>query len=79
MMQFQADILGFKVATTEVSDLSLMGSVYLAGLAVGIWENTEQIKSLRKRDNIFTPKMNKDLKKKYYNGWKAAVKKVLTI
>ncbi|MEE8324828.1 MAG: glycerol kinase GlpK [Candidatus Humimicrobiaceae bacterium] len=79
MMQFQADILGFKVVTTEVSDLSLMGSVYFAGLAVGIWENTEQIKSLRKGDNIFTPKMNKDLKKKYYNGWKAAVKKVLTI
>lgn len=53
MMQFQADMLGFKVATTKVSDLSLMGSVYLAGLAVGIWENTEQIKSLKKRRQNF--------------------------
>lgn len=79
MMQFQADMLGFEVVTTKVSDLSLMGSVYLAGLAVGIWENTEQIKSLRKGDKIFTPKMKKETKKKYYNGWKAAVKKVLTI
>lgn len=78
MMQFQADMLGFKIATTEVSDLSLMGSAYLAGLAIGIWEDTEQIKLLRKGDKIFTPKMKKDLKKKYYNGWKAAVKKVLT-
>ncbi len=79
MMQFQADMLGFKVATTKVSDLSLMGSAYLAGLAVGIWENTEQIKSLKKEGKIFTPKMKKDLKKKYYNGWKAAVNKVLTV
>ncbi len=79
LMQFQADMLGFKVATMEVSDLSLMGSAYLAGLAVGIWEDTEQIKSLRKGSKIFTPKMKKGLKKKYYNGWKAAVKKVLTV
>ena len=79
MMQFQADMLGFDVITTELSDLSLMGSAYLAGLAVGIWENTEQIKSLRKSDKTFTPKMKKALKKKYYDGWKEAVKKVLTV
>jgi glycerol kinase len=79
MMQFQADMLGFKIATTKVSDLSLMGSVYLAGLGMGIWDNTEQIKSLKKGDKIFTPKMKKNLKKKYYSGWKAAVNKVLTV
>jgi glycerol kinase len=79
MMQFQADMLGIDITATEVSDLSLMGSAYLAGLAVGIWENIEQIKSLRKGDNTFIPKMKEDIKKKYYYGWKEAVKKILTV
>ena len=77
-MNFQAGMLGFPVVTTEIEDLSLMGSVYLAGLAVGIWDNTEQIKGLRRGDSTFFPEMAEEKRKKNYKGWKKAVEKVLT-
>jgi glycerol kinase len=78
-MGFQAGMLGFPVVTTEIEDLSLMGSVYLAGLAVGIWHDTGEIKALRRRDNTFLPEMAEDIRRKNYKGWKKAVKNVLTI
>ena len=78
MMQFQADMLGFEVVTTGISNLSMMGSVYLAGLATGIWENIEMIKELRKGGRSFKPEMSEEIRNKYYIDWKKAVKKVLT-
>jgi glycerol kinase len=77
-MGFQAGMLGFPVVTTGIEDLSLMGSVYLAGLAVGIWDDTEEIKALRRGDSTFLPEMAEDIRKKNYKGWKKAVENVLT-
>ena len=77
-MGFQAGMLGFPVVTTGIEDLSLMGSAYLAGLAVGIWDDTEEIKTLRRGDSTFLPEMAEDIRKKNYKGWKKAVENVLT-
>jgi glycerol kinase len=77
LMQFQADMLGAKVAKSAVAELSSMGSVYLAGLGVGIWQSMEDIKALRKTSEIFTPKMEEEARERYYSGWKNAVKRVL--
>jgi glycerol kinase len=78
LMQFQADMLNLQVVNTEVSELSSMGSVYLAGLAVGIWKSREEIKQLRKQSITYIPRMNENMKEEYYQGWKKAVGKVLT-
>jgi glycerol kinase len=78
-MRFQAGMLGFPVVTTGIEDLSLMGSVYLAGLAVGIWDDTKEIKALRRGDSTFLPEMAEDTRKKNYKGWKKAVENVLTV
>lgn len=77
LMQFQADILGTNVVKAPVAELSVMGSVYLAGLGVGIWESKDEIKMLRKDAMTYIPKMNENLRKKYYSGWKTAVNRVL--
>jgi glycerol kinase len=77
LMQFQADILNTKVAKSNVAELSIMGSVYLAGLSVGIWKSKNEIKTLRKNSEVLVAVMDKEQSEKYYDGWKAAVKRVL--
>lgn len=78
-MQFQADMLGITVVKTEIEDLSLMGSVYLAGLGSGIWKDFAKIKELRRQDAVYKPKMNLRIRDEKYRGWKEAVKRVLTV
>jgi glycerol kinase len=78
-MQFQADMLGVNVVKTEIENLSLMGSVYLAGLSSGIWKDFEEIKGLRVLDAVYEPQMIPCIRDKKYCGWKEAVKRVLTI
>ena len=78
-MQFQSDMLGVAVVKTEVEDLSMMGSVYLAGLGTGIWKDYSEIKKLRVQDAIYKPKMDSITRKDKYIGWQEAVKRVLTV
>lgn len=77
LMQFQADMLDFPIAISSQEDLSLMGSAYIAGLAIGIWEDTEQIKQIKKKNMIFEPKIEKKLRDNYYNNWKESVNTIL--
>ncbi len=77
LMQFQADMLDIQVAGAEIAELSSMGSVYLAGLAVGLWDSKEEIKCLRKACNVYSPAMDSGMRDELYRGWRAAVKRVL--
>ncbi len=79
LMQFQADMLNHKVVSTEIAELSSMGSVYLAGLAVGLWKSKEEIMQLRSEGQSYNPVMDKTTRDGYYEGWKASVSRVLTI
>ena len=76
-MRFLADMLDISVVTTEVLDLSLIGSAYIAGLSAGIWKDLRDIEGLRKVSNIFEPSMNRTQREELYTGWKKAVKRVL--
>jgi glycerol kinase len=78
LMQFQADMLKANVAKASIAELSSMGSVYLAGLAAGIWRSKDEIKDLKQASESYLPQMENDLRDKYYDGWKTAVKRVLT-
>lgn len=78
LMQFQADMINAEVEKPDISELSSMGSVYLAGLGVGVFKTKEEIKKLSKASESFTPSMNVEIREKYYKGWRNAVKRVLT-
>jgi glycerol kinase len=45
LMQFQANILECKVVRPEITEVTAAGAAYLAGLAVGFWNNIEEIRS----------------------------------
>ncbi len=77
LMQFQADMLGVEVKTTAVKEVSALGAAFMAGLALGVWENIEEIESLRKVSSIYEPQMSEDMREKNYKGWKQAVKKAV--
>jgi glycerol kinase len=78
LCQFQADILRVNVVRPKVIEITSLGAAYLAGLAVGYWKNTEEIKKCWKVDRIFHPKMPKAAGDELYKGWLEAVKRTLS-
>jgi len=73
LCQFQADILGVTLSRPRNVETTAMGAAYLAGLAVGVWTDPDQIKSYWKEDRAF--QLNQSQKKvdACLRGWKKAV------
>ena len=75
LMQFQADILGIPVKLTAVPDTTALGAGYLAGLGVGMWQNTEEIAHKSHISRIFEPGMSSDKRELLYSDWKRAIER----
>jgi glycerol kinase len=75
LMQLQADTIGAKVIRPAITETTALGAAYMAGLAVGFWENLDEIIKLWKVDRIFEPKWSEEKREKLYKGWKVAVEK----
>lgn len=73
LMQFQSDILNKPVRRPVIRETTALGAAYLAGLAVGVWKNPDQIKKLWKCDVAFAPDMQDEQRKKLLRGWRKAV------
>jgi glycerol kinase len=70
LMQFQADILNTRVHKPECIETTALGAAYLAGLAVGVWNNKEDLVQNWKLDTRFEPAMPAEQSGKYYKGCK---------
>lgn len=73
LMQFQGDIINAPVERPEINETTALGAAYLAGLAVGFFENKEQIAAHWKMDRRFEPEMDGKESDALYDGWKKAV------
>lgn len=73
LMQFQADILAKEVRRPMIRETTALGAAYLAGLAVGIWKDTEEIGRLWHCDLSFEPKMEEERRAELKKGWHKAV------
>ncbi|MYL70049.1 glycerol kinase GlpK [Halobacillus litoralis] len=73
LMQFQSDLLDVTVERPEVNETTALGAAYLAGLAVGFWEDRKDIANQWKVEREFEPSMNEEKSKKLYKGWQKAV------
>jgi len=78
LCQFQADILGIDVVRPKITETTSLGAAYLAGLAIGYWKNSDEIKKCWSSDKIFKPKMPAKTARNLYAGWRAAVERTLT-
>ncbi|HGI2998230.1 TPA: glycerol kinase GlpK [Streptococcus agalactiae] len=74
LMQFQADILGIDIARAKNLETTALGAAFLAGLSVGYWESTDELKELNATGQLFQATMNESRKEKLYKGWRKAVK-----
>lgn len=73
LMQFQSDMLGVPVERPVIQETTALGAAFLAGLAVGFWENKEVIGSYWQHDKTFTAELNTAKQQELYDGWKKAV------
>ena len=73
LMQFQADLLGVPVVRPKVLETTALGAGYLAGLAVGYWQDAGDVAANRQVDRIFEPAMPRDRAMELVTGWEKAV------
>ena len=68
-------MLGVELSRPVTVETTALGAAYLAGLAVGFWNNLEELELNREVDRVFKPQMDKAIRDKLYAGWKRAVKR----
>ncbi|TDD36683.1 glycerol kinase [Actinomadura sp. KC06] len=76
-MQLQADILGVPVSRPVVAETTALGAAYAAGLAVGFWTTTEELRRNWNQDRRWEPTWDDDQRSHGYAGWKKAVTRTL--
>ncbi|MGA7524671.1 MAG: glycerol kinase GlpK [Acidobacteriaceae bacterium] len=75
LMQFQADLLGLPVRRPAVLETTALGAAFLAGLAIGFWNSTEEIAKLRGPDTVFEPKADRSDMLRRQQKWQDAVQR----
>ena len=73
LMQFQADVLGVRVVRPKVFETTALGAAYLAGLAVGYWQNAREIAAQWQADRVFEPSMPRAEAARLMGGWHKAL------
>ncbi|MGH8911478.1 MAG: glycerol kinase GlpK [Acidimicrobiia bacterium] len=77
LMQFQADILDVDVVRPRVSETTVLGAAYAAGLAVGFWESLDELRSNWHEDRRWTPGLDHETRRNRYARWNQAVERTL--
>lgn len=75
LMQFQADILGVPVVRPVVAETTALGAAYAAGLAVGFWDNLDDLRANWQEDKRWEPNMDGGERERELRLWKKAVTK----
>ena len=73
LMQFQADMLATPVRRPVIRETTALGAAYLAGLAVGIWHDPDELRRQWRCDVSFLPHMTAEQREKSRRGWAKAV------
>ncbi len=77
LMQFQADMLAVPVERPKVIETTALGAAYLAGLAVGFWQDKEELAKRWQLEHHFDCAMEQTRREKLYSGWKRALTRAL--
>jgi glycerol kinase len=73
LMQLQADILGVPVVRPAVRETTSLGAAYAAGLGVGAFTSTDQLRRFWRADRTFEPVWPADRREQALRGWTKAV------
>jgi glycerol kinase len=72
-MQLQSDIMGIDVVKPVITETTALGAAFAAGLAVGLWKNTEELKKIWKRENTWNCQSTSDWRNSGYEKWRKAI------
>ena len=76
-MQIQADVLGVPVSKPVVAETTALGAAYAAGLAVGFWKDTDELRENWNEDKRWEPQWSDEQRAKGYADWQKAVQRTL--
>ncbi len=77
LMQFQADIIAAPVVRPKVIETTSLGAAYAAGLAVGYWRSTDEVRENWGEARRWTPGMEEATREQLWRSWNKAVKRSL--
>src|SRR5690606_8877623 len=76
-MQIQADVLGVPVSRPAVTETTALGAAYAAGLAVGYWRDTDELRTNWNEDARWEPAWDDGQRATGHARWKDAVSRTL--
>ncbi|MBR4231923.1 MAG: glycerol kinase, partial [Oscillospiraceae bacterium] len=74
LMQFQSDISGITIQRPKCIETTALGAAYLAGLSVGYWRDTDEVRENWQCGRVFGPHLAPGDKDKLLKGWRRAVR-----
>ena len=77
LMQFQADLLDIELTRPKITETTALGVAYAAGLAVGFWQNVEELENNWQKDKSWQSNMTDKKRQQFLQKWQKAVKKSL--
>ena len=77
LMQFQADLLGIPVVRPAVTETTALGAAYLAGLATGVYQSTDELASLWRAKRRFLPTLETQRARELMERWEHAVRQTV--
>jgi glycerol kinase len=77
LMQFQADVLDRPVAVPAVVETTALGAAYAAGLAVGFWGGTDELRALDSVARRWQPAMDEATRAAGIVRWHKGVERTL--
>ena len=77
LMQFQADLLGIPVVRPEITETTALGAAYLAGLALGVFKNTDELSAMWRAERRFLPTLETQRATELMERWEHAVRQTV--
>jgi glycerol kinase len=73
LLQTLANVLGQPVERPEAIQASALGAAFLAGIAVGVWANIDELRHTWRSGGVFEPRWKEDEREAYFDGWRKAI------
>lgn len=75
LMQIQADYLGQSIYRPRIVESTVTGAAYLAGLGVGFWPSTTELKKVWQLDQEFKPQISAKSRAERVSRWHKAIER----
>ena len=77
LMQHQADVLGTPVLRGQTTETTALGAAFLAGLAVGMWKEKNELRKIWREERRFVPQWNTEKREHAISDWRAAINRTI--